>query len=299
MELRHLRYFVAVAATGNVSQAARKLRVAQPALSRQIRDLEQELGAPLLERSARGVRLTDLGKHFAVEAREVLARAEAAFESARAIARGAGGDLHLGYAPSPTAELLPRALHAFQNVAPDVRIALHDASSQEMLSGLEEGTLHAALLVQPCADRLGQLTFEEVQSYPIQVALWPSHPLVRQSQIALTRLRQETLVVYARSDYGEYHALLDSIFATAGGAPRIAQECDSVTSLIAAVEAKRGVAIVPSVLRCLAGPRLKLRPLRPAPPQLVVGFALNPARSTPAARLFLDTVRSLRRELPG
>src|SRR5262245_48875521 len=122
VELRHLRYFVAVAELSNVSKAARRLRVAQPALSRQIRDLEHELGVPLLERSSRGVRLTEAGRIFAVEAREVLARTDAAVQSARAVARGEAGELHLGYAPSPTAELLPRALHAFHNVAPNVRI---------------------------------------------------------------------------------------------------------------------------------------------------------------------------------
>ncbi|HRI13525.1 MAG TPA: LysR substrate-binding domain-containing protein [Verrucomicrobiota bacterium] len=295
MELRHLRYFVAVAATGNVSQAAKKFRVAQPALSRQIRDLEAELGAPLLERTARGVRLTDLGRHFATEAQAVLARADAALQSARAIAKGESGELHLGYAPSPTAELLPRALHAFQNVAPGVRIVLHDASTDEMLVGLREGTLQVAMLVEPCVEALRDLAFEALQTYPMNVALAPTHPLARQQSVGLKRLLLEKLVTYSRSDYGEYHAMLKLIFAPVGEMPPISAECDSVSSLIAAVEAGRGVAIVPSVLRCLASDRLKLRPLTPEPDRLVIGFSFQAARINPLTRRLIETLRALRK----
>jgi len=293
VELRHLRYFVAVAGLNNMSKAAQSLRVAQPALSRQIRDLEDELGVPLLERTSRGVNLTEAGRVFAVEARAVLARAEEATRSARAVARGESGELHLGYAPSPTAELLPRALHAFANTAPGVRVVLHDCSSDEMLRGLRDGTLHVAMLVRPCDEVLQGITFEELQRYPIGVAIAPAHPLARRSTVTREQVRQEKLVAYARAGYGEYHALLAEIFQTVGGPPEIAEECDSVTSLMAAVEARRGVAIVPSVFRCLAGGRLKLRLLTPAPAPLLVGFAHRADNSTPAARRLLATLREL------
>jgi DNA-binding transcriptional LysR family regulator len=294
VELRHLRYFVAVAELNNVSKAAQKLRVAQPALSRQIRDLEDGLGVPLLERTTRGVTLTEAGRVFATEARAVLARADEAVKSAKAVARGESGELHLGYAPSPSAELLPRALHAFQNAAPGVRVVLHDASSGEMLRGLRDGTLHAALLVRPCEDSLRGLKFEALQSYPACVAVAPSHPLARQATVGLEKLLAEKLVAYARSDYGDYHAMLECLFAPVGGMPAIAEECDGATSLIAAVEARRGVAIVPSVLRCLAGGRLKLRPLAPPPEPLVVGYAHRAEPATPAARRLIETLRALR-----
>src|SRR6478736_623337 len=110
VELRHLRYFVAVAEMENVSRAALKLHVSQPALSRQVRDLEDELGFPLLERSAKSVRLTEAGHTFLSEARAVLQRAEEAVNSARAIAIGGSGELHVGYAPSLTARILPATL---------------------------------------------------------------------------------------------------------------------------------------------------------------------------------------------
>src|SRR3982751_2734698 len=110
MELRHLRYFIAVADEENVSRAALKLRVSQPGVSRQIRDLEEEIGFQLFERSAKSLRLTAAGKIFLTEARGVLQRAEEAIKKARAVAEGAGGELHVGYAPSLTVKILPQAL---------------------------------------------------------------------------------------------------------------------------------------------------------------------------------------------
>src|SRR5262250_266122 len=110
MELRHLRYFVAVAEALNFTKASARLRVAQPALSRQMQDLEDEIGVDLLKRSPRGVTLTAEGQLFLEEAREILKRVYESVEKTRALARGEYGELHIGYIPIPTAEILPRAL---------------------------------------------------------------------------------------------------------------------------------------------------------------------------------------------
>src|SRR2546425_5896285 len=147
MELRHLRYFVAVAEAENVSRAALKLHVSQPGLSRQIRDLEEELGFLLLERSAKSVRLTEAGRVFLIEARAVLERAEEGVKAARAVATGSS-ELHIGYAPSLTARILPATLRAFQAELPKVRVRLHDLSTEEMLTGLREGKLQMAFVVR-------------------------------------------------------------------------------------------------------------------------------------------------------
>jgi DNA-binding transcriptional LysR family regulator len=121
MELRHLRYFVAVCEALNFTKAAAQLRIAQPALSRQVQDLEDEIGVDLLKRSPRGVTITAEGKLFLEEARGVLKRADESMEKVRALARGEYGELHVGYAPSPTVEILPPALAAFQKAFPRVR----------------------------------------------------------------------------------------------------------------------------------------------------------------------------------
>src|SRR5260221_14737360 len=124
MELRHLRYFAAVGEALSFTRAAARLRVAQPALSRQVQDLEDEIGVDLLKRSPRGVTLTAEGKLFFDEARQVIARADESVNRARALARGEYGEFHLGYAPSPSGEIRPPALAAFNKGAPHVKLVL-------------------------------------------------------------------------------------------------------------------------------------------------------------------------------
>src|SRR3989449_3844100 len=191
MELRHLRYFIGVAEEENVSRAALKLHVSQPALSRQIRDLEEELGFLLLERSAKSVRLTEAGRAFLTEARAVLQRAEDAVKAARAIATGGSGELHVGYAPSLTARILPQTLRAFQAELPNVRVRLHDLSTEEMLAGLRDGKLQIAFMVRPTAAMLRGLYFEELARDRICVAVAPKHPLARRRALTLAEVARE------------------------------------------------------------------------------------------------------------
>jgi DNA-binding transcriptional LysR family regulator len=292
MDLRHLRYFVAVAELLNFTKAAAQLRVAQPALSRQIRDLEDHLGVPLLERTPRFVRLTDAGAAFLLEARAVLARAEQAAFSMRAFATGERGELHLGYAPSPTVELLPQALQAFQKQCPGVRVTLHDFSVKETLAGLRAGTLDAALTVASSARDLRGLVFEPLRTYALCLAAPRTHPLARRPRVSLAQIKGEKLVIYDRSEYPEYLEWLTRLFGTLGGVPPIAEEHDSANSLITAVESGHGLALVPSVLACLAGPRLVLKPIHPSPEPVVVGLAYPRRHCSAAARRFAATVKT-------
>ncbi len=271
MELRHLRYFVAVAGEENVSRAALKLHVSQPGLSRQIRDLEAEIGFQLLERSAKSVRLTAAGKVFLAEAREVLLHAEAAVKKARAVAGGITGEINVGYAPSLTVQILPPLLRAFQEKFPQVRVALHDLSSEEMLAQLGEKKLQIALTVPPPKKMRRRLAFIELARYAMCVAVAPAHPLAKLKAITLPQVARESLIGYTRKDYPEYHADIGKLFTAVGSKPRFTEEHEGGHSLIAAVEAGRGVALVPSSLTCMVGGRLKLIPLKPALPPIPVG----------------------------
>ena len=294
MELRHLRYFVTVAELLNFTRAAAKLRVAQPSFSRQIRDLEEELGVLLLERNSRFVRLTGAGKAFAAEAHAVLQHAEAAAQTARSFAKSNHQHLKLGYAPSLTVEVLPQALRRLEKECPRVRVTIQDLSILEMTNGLREGRLDAALTVAPLRKQMPGLAFEKLRSYPVCIALGVKHRLVKAKCIDLAELKSERLMVYSRQEYPEYHQWLTGMFGRA--IHRLlenAEEHDSGTSLIAAVEAGRGVAIVVSVLASLAGPRIKLRELQPSPPPLVVGVAYHPRRLGPAARQFVRILTDL------
>ena len=291
MELRHLRYFIGVAEEENVSRAALKLHVSQPALSRQIRDLEEELGFLLLERSAKSVRLTEAGRAFLTEARAVLQRTEDAVKAARAIATGGRGELHVGYAPSLTARILPPTLRAFQAELPNVRVRLHDLSTEEMLAGLREGKLQIAFVVRLTPALLRGLRFEELARESICLAVAPKHPLAGRRTVTLAEVAREPLVTYSRKDYPDAHENLAAMFAAIKSKPRIAEEHDSVSSLIAAVEAGNGVAIAPQSLACTAGPRLKLIPFSPAPAPLIIGAAWSKDGLTAAAERFLKCAK--------
>ncbi len=291
MELRHLRYFVAVAEEENVSRAALKLHVSQPGVSRQIHDLEAEIGFQLFERGAKSLRLTAAGDVFLAEARAVLRRADDAVAKARAVAGGAAGEINIGYAPSLTVQILPPALRKFHEQFPHVRAALHDLSTEEMLAQLGDDRLQVALTVRPPANMLRGFRFEELARYAMRVAVAPTHELARARTIGLEQVVREPLIAYSRKEYPEYHRMLEELFAPVGGKPRIAGEHDSVTSLIAAVESGRGYALVPECLSCMVGERLKLIPLTQALPPIPVGAIWREDGASGLARQFIAAAR--------
>lgn len=293
MELRHLRYFIGVAEEENVSRAALKLHVSQPALSRQIRDLEDEIGFPLLERSAKSVRLTDAGRIFFIEAKEVMKRVEEGVARARKASAGGKVDLHVGYAPSLTVLILPNALRAFQKSMPEARAVLHDLSTEEMLTHLRESKLQIALMVRPTKAMLRGLVFRELARYPMCVAVSPGHPFSKTRSVSLDQAVRQPLIGYSRAEYPEYHEQLEKIFASTKRKPQIVEEHDSVTSLIAAVESGRGIALAPSCLSCMVGPRLKLLPLKMTPPDdVIVGAAWRKENLSPVGERFLESLKS-------
>ena len=294
MELRHLRYFQVVGEVLNFTKAAARLRVAQPALSRQVQDLEDEIGVDLLRRSPRGVMLTAEGKLFLEEAREVLKRVDESVEKTRALARGEYGELHIGYIPIPTAEILPRALEAFRRAVPRVKLVLHDLSTDELISGLRDGTLELAIMVQPIGEQT--VAFETLRSYVWCVALSRAHPLARLKSIPLEKLAGERLVILSRKSYSEYHRILEHIFAPVSGKPRIVMECDSEDSLFMEVEAGRTIALVTTIAKLAAGKRLVYRPLTGTTEIQFVGIArATKGDVTPAGERFCEILRQISR----
>jgi len=271
MELRHLRYFVAVAEEENVSKAALKLHVSQPGISRQIRDLEDEIGFALFERSAKSVRLTAAGKVFLAGARDILQQTEAIVKKARAASGGTTGEINVGYAPSLTVQILPQVLRAFQEQFPQVRVALHDLSSEEMLGQLTSKKLQVALTVQPTGKMMRGFAFLELARYAMMVAVAPSHPLAKLKALTLQQVAPEPLIGLSRKEYPEYHVEMKRLFGGVGLKPNFAEEHEGGTSIIAAVEAGRGISLVPSSLACIVGTRVKLLPLKPALPPIPVG----------------------------
>ena len=172
-----------------------------------------------------------------------------------------------------------------------MRVQLHDVSTQEMLRGLRDGKLHVALLIQVSAKVLTGLVFEGLHRYAVCVAVHPAHPLARVRKIGLEQVAAERLITLTLADYPEYHAWLSNLFTPLKRPPQIAEEHDSATSLIASVEAGRGVALVHQDFDCLSGPRLKIRPLTPAPPPFVVGVAYRKETNSKATESFIAAAK--------
>jgi len=289
MELRHLRYFVAVSESLSFTKAAADLRVAQPALSRQVQDLEEEIGVDLFKRGPRGVTLTAEGKLFLEKARDLLQRADESVEQVRALARGQCGELHVGYAPSPTVEILPPALTAFQKAYPQVNVLLHDGSRRELVEGLESGTLQLAIMPQV---KTAGIEFEELRAYPFCVGFAPAHPFARLKSVPIERIAAEPIVGFKRRDYPEYYPFIESLFRPSGLKPRIVLECDSASSLITAVETGRGIALTLSVFKIVSGKRLAYRPVAGVKEVVAVGIArAGSGDVTPAGERFCKFLR--------
>jgi DNA-binding transcriptional LysR family regulator len=268
MELRHLRSFLTVAETLNFSRAAERLHLSQPALSRQVQELESDLDVPLFSREKGKVSLTDAGRALIEHARELLARSENAAAHVQAVSRGECATIEVGYAPSLAVQLLPLVLERLAQSHPSMNLRMHDMSSDEMNAGLKSGALHLAYTVGAGVLAEAGLVKETLVSYPVCVAMSRTHPWARRKQIALSDLATAPLLGYARNAYPEYPRWIESVLASARIKPRMAAEFDSVSSMLLRLEAGTGVSLVPWSFSCHGVERITLRPVTPDPPPL-------------------------------
>jgi DNA-binding transcriptional LysR family regulator len=268
MELRHLRSFLAVAETLNFSRAAERLHLSQPALSRQVQELESDLGVALFSRAKGRVSLSDAGRALVEHARELLARSDNAATHVQAVARGECATVEIGYAPSLAVQLLPLVLERLAQSHPSMNLRMHDLSSDEMNDGLRSGALELAYTAGASVLAEPGLVKETLVSYPVCVAVSRTHPWARRKQVSLADLATAPLLGYARSAYPEYPVWVESLFGSAKARPKIAAEFDSVSSLLLRIEAGSGVALVPWSFSCHGTERMVLLPIKPAPPPL-------------------------------
>ncbi|MGE4553738.1 MAG: LysR family transcriptional regulator [Desulfovibrionaceae bacterium] len=294
MELRHLRYFLAVAEELHFGRAAARCHLAQPPLSQQIKDLEREVGAELFRRNSRNVALTPAGEALLAHARAALREAERGAEAARAAAAGTAGRLDLGFVNPAMDGFLSRAIAAFRREAPDVRLTLHELGSREQLEALRAGRLHAGFIRLAGQDVSG-LAHEVLHRDRYVAALPRGHRLTKLKRVPLAELAREPLILYPR-DTGP--ALYDAMLAALRTAlppghpgPAIAQEARSKHTTLSLVAAGLGVALVPGgiqvwrregvVLREVAGalPDIELAVVRPEPEPPALARLLAAARA--------------------
>ncbi|HAE84088.1 MAG TPA: LysR family transcriptional regulator, partial [Ktedonobacter sp.] len=243
MELRHLRYFVTVAEELHFGRAATRLSIVQPSLSQQIRQLEDELGFPLLYRTKRYVELTDAGKVFLTEAQQVLAQVREAKRAAQRAYRGEVGRLVVGYISSSTYDLLPMMLRIYRERFPDVEVALRELTTHEQLRALEEEYIQVGLLRLPISAPL--LNVEVVRREPIVCALPEEHPLAMHERIAVSLLANEPFVLQSRQRGAGYYVQLMKLCLASGFSPNVIQEVTEMHTIVSLVAAGMGVSLVP------------------------------------------------------
>jgi len=276
MELRHLRYFIAVAEEQNITRAAKRLHVSQPPLSRQIRDLETEMGLALFERSARAISLTEAGRLFLLEARAVVHRVEDAVSFIKSIADRKPSRVRVGCCLTPSIEIIPRALRAFQRTNPLATIDLRSTRIHDMPRALRSGELDVCVGVCRSPEDFRGLSIEPLGAYPLRVAVHKRHRFARLRKVPMSELATQT-ILWA-------HGQMKLLLPHASGLKTI-EEYDSLESLIAGVETGRGVTIVSQVISRITGGRLVLRPLKPSPqpPQIVAAYRKEGLSATIAA----------------
>jgi DNA-binding transcriptional LysR family regulator len=261
MELRHLRYFRAVAEELHFGRAAQRLLIAQPPLSQQIRQLERELGAELLIRSTRNVALTPAGLAFLGRTIAILDAVDDAADLARRVADGTTGRLTVGCVGSATYSVLPQLVRALSELLPDVDVRVRgEMLAPAQLAALAAGEIDLALLRPPVIDP--GLSTEIIRRDSLLVALPEGHRLSKRKRLAIGDLREEDLVAHAGGGRSVMGSLLATLCADAGFTPRVRHEVDETSTLVTLVAAGLGAAIVPAPTSALGIAGVVYRPLQ-------------------------------------
>jgi DNA-binding transcriptional LysR family regulator len=257
VELRHLRYFVAVAELGSVSRAAERLFIAQPPLSLQIKQLEDEVGVKLLLRYPRGVRLTDAGRAFLIEAKDLLARSERAKSNARHNSSARGGFVRIGYVPSAGHAILPRFLQGIRQLRPDSEIDLREMITPRQIQALCAGEIDVGLARAPVHST--RVTALVEMDDPFCLAIPMGHSLSGRGPIDLRLAAECTFVSSARLRAPAYFDQALALCSDAGFSPEMRYEATTMYGVLDLVGAGLGVAIVPSSAVMLAPRGFTLR----------------------------------------
>jgi DNA-binding transcriptional LysR family regulator len=288
MELRHLRYFVAVAEELHFRRAAARLHISQPPLSQQIRQLEAELGVQLLERSRRRVELTAAGEAFYARAREILGTVEDAARLTRRVDRGEVGRLSVGFVGSAVYSVLPEVLHAFREERGDVDLRLRELTSAAQFEALESGRIDVGFL-RPQTPARPDIATETVMSEAIVAALPESHRLAAQDRLVLSELAGEPLVLLTRTGSPGVRDVLEAATARFGGEGQLVQEAAEVQTVIGLVAGGVGFSLVPDSVRSLTRRGVVYREIVDAP-SIELALAWRAGDRSPVLAAFREVV---------
>jgi DNA-binding transcriptional LysR family regulator len=291
MELRYLRYFAAVAERKNFTRAAEELHVAQPAISQQIKALEEELGVVLLLRTKRSVKLTAAGHAFLREAKAILAHAEQSKLVAKRAAQGEIGSLSIGCFSSAVANFLPELLREYRRRFPAVRVHLFELTPEQQLQALAREKIDVGF-TRPLAGEPGKAFVQErVYRDRLVLALPEAHVLAQAKGVRLEKLAEENFVMFKRSEAAELVDQMTALCAQAGFSPRVVSEPPMMPTVLLTVAAGIGVALVPGCVRNLGQSGVSFVPLRPASPPIDLVVMRPKGEVLPTVAAWMELVR--------
>lgn len=296
MEIRHLRYFIAVGESLHFGRAAERLHISQPPLTRQIQQLEEELGAELFIRNNRRVVLTHVGERLLSEAKPLVAKFDALKVHVRELGAGRLGKLAIGFISVADYHVLPTLLHEFQARFPEVTLQLREATSDLQLNALRSDEIDVGIVVAPLTNpslEFRALFKEELVA--VLPASWPeSGALNRTRPISVRELAEHPFVMFPRhSAPGLFDAIAECC-ARASFTPRIGQEAIQMQTIISLVSVGMGVALVPASLMNLGRAGVVYRPLKERSPMVTTGLAWKSSNASPTLRAFLDLVEKMK-----
>jgi len=300
MELRHLRYFIAVAEEEHITRAAERLGIQQPPLSQQIKAIERELDVQLFHRKARGVELTDAGRALLDDARAIIAHLDRAMETTRRTARGEQGRICVGIAPTaPFHPVVPRAIRAFREAFPLVSVTLEEALSDEVFERMRTDRMDVAFIRTSVADA-DDFVISPLLEEAMLAALPSGHALAQGGGgLSLKQLGGETFILYGPPGTGIYDRTVAACRA-AGFSPRIGQQAPRITSTLGLVAAGLGISLVPACMQRMNMDGVAYRRLKgPAQPKAVLNLASRRGDASAVVRQFLSLVKRAAKEYFG
>ncbi|MEC4818205.1 MAG: LysR family transcriptional regulator [Scytonema sp. PMC 1069.18] len=287
MELRHLRYFIAVAEELHFSKAAERLHIAQPPLSQQIQQLEAELGVQLFHRKTkRQVQLTEAGKVFLQEAYQLLVQLETAVALTQRIGRGQTGQLRIGFTSLVIYDLLPLILQEFHEQFLEVELVLRELTTSQQEQALRDSLIHVGFAHPPLEDET--LSYQCIHTQTLVVALPSTHSLAQTENISVRSLQSEPLIMFPRYLAPGLYDRIMSLFQQANFSPHITQEAIQMQTIIGLVSARMGVAITPSSLQNLQRSGVVYRHLREQVPVIETAVIWQQNTLTPLVENFLQ-----------
>jgi DNA-binding transcriptional LysR family regulator len=292
MELRHIRYFLAVAEERHFTRAAAKIGIGQPPLSQQIKDLEAEVGTPLFHRVAHGAKLTEAGKAFLTGISEMPSLAERAAMAARRAARGETGSLRVGFTASAAFNVVvPSAIRSFRRAYAEVHLTLEEANTTRLVAGLQEGSLDAVFL-RPDAPGSEDLQLRLLSEEPMLVALPEGHPLARRKKIDLEMLRDDVFLLFPREIGPTLYDTVVEACRQAGFEPTIGQLVPQIASVVNLVAAELGVSVVPASMGQLGVKGVVYRSIAGQSPVARLALAYRRGETSTVVRNFIARAAS-------